>query len=157
MNKKQPLSLGSVVPAITAINEEASPIDFHTIFSKGITLVYFYPKANTPGCTAEACSLRDAYETLRDKDGNPIQILGVSKDTPQVQKKFQQKFQLPFMLIADCDGAVAKAFSVETIPLIGITKRQSFLVKNGVVVWSSLAAKTNDAGEEVQNALDKLE
>ncbi|MFI0348167.1 MAG: peroxiredoxin [Chthoniobacterales bacterium] len=154
---KQPLSIGTTVPPVTALTQDSELIDFQTIFSRGTTLVYFYPKANTPGCTAEACSLRDAYETLRDKEGNGIEILGVSKDTPAAQKKFQQKYQLPFPLIADYDGVVAKAFAVTTIPLTGITKRQSFLVKNGIIVWSSLAAKTSGAAEEVQNALDNLD
>lgn len=155
--KNKPLTTGEVVPPITALNQEEEIIDFQEVFSKGITLVYFYPKANTPGCTAEACSLRDAYESLNDKKGNKIQILGVSKDTPAAQKKFHQKYQLPFSLIADTDGKVAKAFAVSTIPLTGITKRQSFLVDHGRVVWSSLAAKTSGAAEEIQKALDILE
>ena len=149
----KPLSVGEMVPSITALNQDAKLIVFAEIFSRGTTLVYFYPKADTPGCTAEACSLRDGWEILRDMAGQKIQILGVSKDKPEAQKKFQQKYNLPFDLIADVDGKVAKAFGVPMIPIVGVSQRQSFLVQEGKVVWSSLKAKTKEAAEEVQQAL----
>lgn len=152
-HSSKPLTVGEVVPSITALNQDAKPVSFDEIFSKGTTLVYFYPKADTPGCTAEACSLRDSWETLRDMADQKIQILGVSKDKPEAQKKFQQKYQLPFDLIADVDGKVAKAFGVPVIPIIGVSQRQSFLIQDGKVIWSSLKAKTKEAAEEVQNAL----
>jgi len=118
-----------------------------------VTLVYFYPKAETPGCTAEACSLRDAYEGLHAKG---LQILGVSKDSVEAQKKFQENRKLPFTLIADPEGKVADAFHVPLIPVVGVTKRQSFLIKDGKLVWSSLSAQTSSAAQEVQKALDSL-
>ena len=148
-----PLALGDKLPSIIALNQDAKPISFDEIFSQGVTLVYFYPKADTPGCTAEACSLRDGWEALRDLAGQKIQILGVSKDKPEAQKKFQQKYQLPFDLIADVDGKVAKAFGVPVIPIAGMSKRQSFLIQEGKVIWSSLKAKTKEAAEEVLEAL----
>lgn len=152
-NSSQPLSIGDRLPSITALNQDGVMISFDDVFSQGVTLVYFYPKADTPGCTAEACSLRDGWEALLDKAGKKIQIFGVSKDKPTAQKKFQQKYQLPFDLIADVDGKVAEAFHVPLIPIAGMSKRQSFLVKNGKIIWSSLKAKTKEAAEEVQSAL----
>ncbi len=149
----KPLAIGDQISSITALNQDAKPVSFDEIFSKGTTLVYFYPKADTPGCTAEACSLRDGWEALRDMAGQKIQILGVSKDKPEAQKKFQQKYQLPFDLIADVDGQVAKAFGVPMIPIVGVSQRQSFLIQEGKVIWSSLKAKTKEAAEEVKNAL----
>lgn len=154
--KAEPLSLGASAPLITALDQNGKPVSFGDVYAKGITLVYFYPKADTPGCTAEACSLRDAYTTLRDRDGKEIQILGVSKDKPEAQKKFQEKYQLPFTLIADQDGTVAKAFGVTLIPVIGLTSRQSFLIKDGKIVWSSLKAETKGAADEIQKALRAL-
>ena len=153
----EPLSLGASAPQITALDQHGKSISFADVYAKGITLVYFYPKADTPGCTAEACSLRDAYTTLRDNDGKEIQILGVSRDKPEAQKKFQEKYQLPFTLIADQDGSVAKAFGVTLIPVIGLTSRQSFLIKDGKIAWSSLKAETSGAAEEVQKALRELQ
>lgn len=147
------LSVGSPAPQITANDQDGKPVNFADVYSKGITLVYFYPKAETPGCTAEACSLRDAYEGLHAKG---LQILGVSKDSVEAQKKFQQNRKLPFTLIADTDGRVADAFHVPLIPVIGVTKRQSFLIKDGKLAWSSLSAQTGGAAQEVQKALDTL-
>ena len=140
----KPLALGVTLPKIEALNQDGKPIVFDEVFSKGTTLVYFYPKADTPGCTAEACSLRDGWETLRDMAGQKIQILGVSKDKPEAQKKFQKKYNLPFDLIADVDGKVAKAFGVPMIPIVRVSQRQSFLIQEGKVIWSSLKAKTKE-------------
>ena len=127
---------------------------FGDVYAKGITLVYFYPKAETPGCTKEACSLRDSYATLQ---GNGLQILGVSRDTPEAQKKFRDNQHLPFTLIADTDGKVAEAFHVPMIPVIGVPMRQSFIIKDGKVAWASLSAQTSGAAKEVQSALDSLQ
>ena len=149
-----PLPIGTVAPQITAIDQNGKTVVFGDVYKKGITLVYFYPKAETPGCTAEACSLRDAYESLQAKG---LQILGVSKDTVEAQKKFQENRKLPFTLIADPDGKVAEAFHVPLIPVIGVTQRQSFIIKDGSLVWSSLSAQTSGAAEEVQKALDTLQ
>jgi len=148
-----PLPIGSPAPQITALNQDGESINFADVYAKGVTLVYFYPKAETPGCTAEACSLRDAYEGLHAKG---LQILGVSKDTPAAQKKFKENRKLPFTLIADTDAKVAAAFAVPTYPVVGMTKRQSFLIKDGKLAWSSLSAETSGAAQEVQKALDSL-
>lgn len=150
----EPLVLGSPAPQITANDQDGKSINFADVYAKGITLVYFYPKAETPGCTAEACSLRDAYEGLHAKG---LQILGVSKDSAEEQKKFQENRKLPFTLIADTDGKVAAAFAVPLYPVVGVTKRQSFLIQDGKLVWSSLSAQTSGAAEEVQKALDTLQ
>lgn len=149
----EPLALGVPAPQLVAKNQDGKDVVFADVYSKGMTLVYFYPKAETPGCTAEACSLRDAYEGLHAKG---LQILGVSKDTVEAQKKFQENRKLPFTLIADPEGKVAEAFHVPLIPVIGVTKRQSFIIKDGKIAWSSLSAQTGGAAQEVQKALDTL-
>src|SRR6202012_5022358 len=81
------LDLEADAPALTAADQDGAQVSFGDIYKKGITLVYFYPKADTPGCTAEACSLRDSYADLRAKG---IQVIGVSEDKAEAQKKFQQ-------------------------------------------------------------------
>lgn len=72
-------------------------------------VVFFYPKANTPGCTAEACDLRDNYERFQ---ANNYVLLGVSADPQKAQAKFKEKFNFPFPLIADEDRSVIEAFGV---------------------------------------------
>src|SRR5262245_37289753 len=107
--KAEPLAVGAKAPDITAKDQDGEPVSFADVYAKGITLVYFYPKAGTPGCTAQACSLRDSFADLK---GEGLQILGVSEDTVTSQKKFKDENKLPFTLIADRDGQVARAFGV---------------------------------------------
>ena len=145
------IDLGAPAPAITALDQDGASVNFADTYKKGITLVYFYPKADTPGCTKEACSLRDSFPALAQRG---IQILGVSEDIPDAQKKFQDKYKLPFTLIADHDGAVATAFGVPL--MMGIAKRQSFLVQDGKIVWRDLKASTSQQAADVSKALDSL-
>lgn len=72
-------------------------------------LLYFYPKDDTPGCTTEACSFRDNYAALQNAG---LVVLGVSKDTSKSHKKFTQKYELPFPLLADVDGVVCEAYGI---------------------------------------------
>jgi thioredoxin-dependent peroxiredoxin len=150
-----PLAVGAPAPQVSAIDEAGKPIQFADVYAKGTTLVYFYPKADTPGCTAEACSLRDSYTGLH---GKGLQIIGVSRDNADAQKKFQDKYKLPFTLVADADGKVAEAFGVPMMMggLIPVASRQSFIVKNGKIAWTSLKAQTKGSAAEVQKALDGL-
>jgi peroxiredoxin Q/BCP len=134
-----PLAVGAKAPEITAPNQDGKPVKFADVYAKGPTLVYFYPKADTPGCTKQACSLRDDYSKLQGKN---IQVIGVSEDSADAQKKFQEKYTLPFTLIADTDGKVAAAFGV---PMRGkVTQRQSFLIRDGKVVWNMLEKTSTD-------------
>ena len=150
-----PLAVGAPAPQISAIDQEGKPINFANVYAKGITLVYFYPKAGTSGCTAEACSLRDSYDKLK-ADG--LQIIGVSRDNPDAQKHFQDQYKLPFTLVADTDGKVAEAFGVPMMlgGILPVAERQSFIVKDGKIAWNSLKAQTKGSAEEVQKGLDGL-
>jgi peroxiredoxin Q/BCP len=103
--------------------------------------------------TTKADPSRSTFESLKAEN---LQIVGVSRDTPASQKKFQQKYNLPFSLVADADGKVAEAFGVGGVMGLPVSKRQSFLIKNGLVVWISLSAKTGEHAAEVQAALDSL-
>jgi thioredoxin-dependent peroxiredoxin len=73
------------------------------------TILYFYPKDNTPGCTAEACSLRDDYEMLKSKG---FEVIGVSPDPEKSHKNFVEKYTLPFKLIADAEKEILQAYGV---------------------------------------------
>ncbi len=150
-----PLAVGTTAPQVSAIDQEGKPINFTDVYAKGTTLVYFYPKAGTSGCTAEACSLRDNYEKLH-ADG--LQIIGVSRDNPGAQKRFQDENKLPFTLVADTDGKVAEAFGVPMMMggILPLAQRQSFIVKDNKIAWNSLKAQTAGSAAEVQKALDGL-
>jgi peroxiredoxin Q/BCP len=150
-SRPKPLSAGDPAPKISAVDHEGAPIDLGRIGAQGLALVYFYPKADTPGCTAQGCSLRDAFEDLA-RDG--LSILGVSRDRPEAQKKFREKFRLPYPLVADFDGRVAEAFGVPTI--LGFAARQSFLIRDGRIVWTARSAQTTQHAEEVRQALKKM-
>jgi peroxiredoxin Q/BCP len=78
-------------------------------FRGNYVVLYFYPRADTPGCTVEACEFRDAYKKI-EKAG--AVILGISPDTPKAQKKFEEKYTLPFTLLGDADKTVCNAFGV---------------------------------------------
>jgi peroxiredoxin Q/BCP len=149
--RAEPLAVGAAAPEVTAPDQNGQPVVFKDVYAKGPTLVYFYPKADTPGCTKQACSLRDDWAALKAKG---IQVLGVSGDKPEAQKKFEEKFQLPFTLVADSEGKVAAGFGVPFFN--GIAKRMSFLVKDGKVVWNMLSASTAEHSKDVIKAFDAL-
>ncbi len=152
--RAEPLAVGAQAPAVTGVTENGTTIDLGTIYPKGYTLVYFFPKADTPGCTAEGCSLRDAYQDLSDKG---VTVIGVSTDDVAAQKAFKEKYHFPFTLIADKDQTIVKAFGVPTmkVPALGtLAHRQSFLInKEGRIVWRDLKASTKEQAADVLKAL----
>lgn len=103
------LPVGTAAPAFTARDTNGNLVKLSDFAGKTLVL-YFYPKDDTPGCTKEACSFRDSYSEFRNKD---IAVLGVSRDDEASHQKFTQKFNLPFPLLADTDGAITKAYDVE--------------------------------------------
>lgn len=102
------LQVGDPAPAFNAINEKGEKVSLSDFAGKKLVL-YFYPKDDTPGCTAEACSLRDGYGQFLAKG---YEILGVSPDSAKKHAKFIEKYSLPFSLLADEDHAVATAYGV---------------------------------------------
>ena len=152
-SKVKALEVGDQAPVIVVADQSGTDISLADVYAKGPTLVYFYPKADTPGCKAQACSLRDSFADLSAEN---LQILGVSRDSSESQKKFQGKYNLPFTLLADLDGKVAEAFGVPSILGMPVSRRQSFIVKGEKIVWKSASAKTGDHAAEVQAALDAL-
>ncbi len=102
------LALGKKAPAFKGVNQNNETVSLKDFAGKKLVL-YFYPKDDTPGCTAEACSLRDHYSTFVKKG---YAILGVSPDSPAKHQKFIAKYNLPFSLLADEDHAIAEAYGV---------------------------------------------
>jgi thioredoxin-dependent peroxiredoxin len=95
-------------PDFSTTDENGKEVALKDLRGKTVVL-YFYPKADTPGCTKEACEFRDTYSAIK-KTG--AVLLGISKDTAASQKKFQEKFSLPFPLLADAEKKIANLFGV---------------------------------------------
>jgi thioredoxin-dependent peroxiredoxin len=145
-----PIAEGAEAPKLTVTDQDGKTFDLASVYAKGFTVVYFYPKADTPGCTKQACSLRDAFTQLSDKG---VSVIGVSTDKPEAQKAFKEKYKLPFTLVADPEAVLVKAFGVPVMN-IGLATRQAYLVnQQGKIVWRSLKASTDQQAADVLAAM----
>lgn len=139
----EPLKVGDAAPDATAITETGAKISLAEVYKKQpYTLVYFYPKADTPGCTKQGCSLRDVNAELTKKG---VAILGVSTDSTADQKAFKDKYNFPFPLIADTDKAVIKAFGQAGT---NRASREAYLIKDGKIVYKDTGV-TEKQGENI--------
>jgi peroxiredoxin Q/BCP len=102
------LKEGDKAPDFTAKDQNGKTVSLSGFKGKNVIL-YFYPKDDTPGCTAEACDFRDNYQSLLSKG---FEVIGVSTDDEKSHKKFESKYNLPFTLIADADKHIVEAYSV---------------------------------------------
>ena len=147
------LNIGSTLPAFVGVDQNGEEISSNDFSGKRL-VVYFYPKDNTPGCTAQACSLRDDYSALLE---NNIAVIGVSADSVSSHKKFIDKFQLPFPLIADTEKTLLNLFGVwGPKKFMGKTydgiHRTSFLFDvNGLLVKVIEKPNTKNHAEEIIN------
>jgi thioredoxin-dependent peroxiredoxin len=102
------LKEGDAAPDFTARDAEGNEVSLEGLRGRRVVL-YFYPKDDTPGCTKQACSLRDSHSVF---EGQGIKVLGVSLDDEESHRKFAAKYDLPFTLLADTDHAVADRYGV---------------------------------------------
>jgi peroxiredoxin Q/BCP len=145
------LDIGAQAPDFTAPDQDGKPVSLRDLRGKKV-VVYFYPKDNTPGCTKEACSFRDHFAPLTEQG---VVVLGVSPDSEASHRKFADKHQLPFTLLADPDHAVAEAFGAwgeKTLygrKFMGILRSTFLIDEAGVIrhVWKK--PKTDVHAEEV--------
>lgn len=151
MLRAEPIEVGQDAPQVEGITETGEKVRFDDYYKKGAVLVYFYPKADTPGCTAQACNLRDAYTSLKVAG---VAVIGVSMDPPEAQLAFKEKYHLPFTLIADTTGKVVNAFGVPYVETYA--RRQAFLIKGGKIVWRDLQATPDTQAQDALAALEKL-
>ena len=130
------LKVGDKVPDFSALDENGNTIKLSDYRGKKL-IVFFYPRANTPGCTAEACNLRDNYTELREQG---FELLGVSADSQKRQANFKNKYKFPFPLLADRDHIVIDAFGVWGPKKFmgrtfnGIHRKTFVMDENGIVV-----------------------
>lgn len=150
-----PLAAGTKAPEITLLTDEGT--EFHLSRLKGQTVVlYFYPKADTPGCTKESCSFRDAFPNLRKANAA---VLGISPDTPAAQAKFRKKYSLPFTLLCDTEHAVAESYGVWVEKsmygkkYMGIERTTFIIGPDGTIAKVFPKVKVDGHAEEVLAAL----
>ena len=149
------IKIGDKAPEVLGVNEEGQEIKVSDYKGKKIAL-YFYPKDNTPGCTAQACSLRDGYSDLL-KAG--YEVIGVSIDSQKSHTKFKEKNNLPFTIIADEDKSLVEKFGVwGEKKLYGKTYmgtfRTTFIInENGIIekIISPKEVKTKDHSNQILN------
>ena len=130
------LKAGDAAPRFTLPDKDGNPVHLDDLRARGPVVVYFYPKDATPGCTAEACAFRDAYEDFRDAGA---EVVGISSDSADSHQKFAGHHRLPFVLLADQGGRVRGQFGVpKTFGLI--SGRVTYVIdREGVIrhVFSS--------------------
>lgn len=145
------MNIGDKIPEVLGTDANGKEVKASDFAGKKLA-IYFYPKDNTPGCTAEACSLRDGYAELRAAG---YEIVGVSKDSEASHRKFADKYTLPFTLIADTDLRLNEAFGVwQKKKMAGReymgTVRTTFLTdENGVVTDIISKVNTKDSARQI--------
>jgi len=152
------LKEGDAAPAIHAVDERGEPFHLAALKGKNVVL-YFYPKADTPGCTRESCEFRDHSKKFAKAD---TVIVGVSPDKSAAQSKFKDKFDLPFTLLADTDHKVAEAYgawaekSMYGRKYMGI-ERSTFLIgKDGKLKKIFHKVKPDGHADQVYEALQAI-
>lgn len=145
------LKIGDKLPEFEGINQNGETIDSKKFDGKKL-VVFFYPKANTPGCTAEACNLRDHYSELQQQG---FQLLGVSADPVKSQKNFSTKFELPFDIIADENRDIIEKFGVWQMKkfmgreFMGIVRTTFVFDEKGICTQVIDKVKTKDHAAQI--------
>ena len=148
------LKQGSKAPEIELLDQNGKSFSLAKQ-GKGKILIYFYPKADTPGCTQQSCGLRDIKSDI-----GRTKIVGISPDKPEKQKKFDDKYELGFPLLADTENVVAKAFkvwkkkSMYGREYMGI-ERSAFLIQDGVILEAWYKVSPKDTPLNLLKALGK--
>ena len=145
------LKVGDKIPDFKAKDTNGTDFDSQNVVGQKPLVIYFYPKDNTPGCTAEACSFRDQYEDFKDLGA---EVIGVSSDSVASHQKFTKQYQLPFILLSDPDKKIRNLFGVPS-GLFGLLPgRVTYVVdKNGIIqmIFDSMLA-----GKHISKALKAI-
>ncbi|NCQ96534.1 MAG: peroxiredoxin [Microcystis wesenbergii Mw_MB_S_20031200_S109] len=124
------IKVGDQVPNFSLPSQTGTTVNISDLIGKKSLVIYFYPKDDTPGCTAESCAFRDSYEVFTDAGA---EVIGISADTPQSHQQFAQKYNLPFTLLSDTDNRVRKLFGVPST-LFVLPGRVTYIIdKEGIV------------------------
>lgn len=134
------LGVGDKIPNFSAKDSYGNEFESNSIIGKKTVVLYFYPKDNTPGCTAQACSFRDQYEDFKDLGA---EVIGISSDSEVSHQKFTKQYKLPFMLLSDNNKKLRTLFGVKTNLFGLLPGRVTYVIdKNGIIqlVFDSLVS-----------------
>ncbi len=124
------IKVGDRVPDFSLPSQTGTTVNISDLIGKKFLVIYFYPKDDTPGCTAESCAFRDSYEVFTDAGA---EVIGISADSPQSHQQFAQKYNLPFTLLSDSDNRVRKLFGVPST-LFVLPGRVTYIIdQEGIV------------------------
>lgn len=151
--KAQGVQVGSAMPQLQLMDQHGQLQSLQTLTAGQVAVVYFYPKDDTPGCTAEACSFRDQYKDFEDAGAV---VIGISGDDAASHKKFAEKYRLPFTLLADTQKLARKAFNVPTDLLGMIPGRVTYVFDREGICRGVFRSQTK-ARQHVDEALQMIQ
>jgi len=152
MSQTNNIVVGDKVPTFTLKDQNNNDFDMKLFKGKKPMVIYFYPKDDTPGCTKEACSFRDEFEVFTDLN---VEVIGISSDNVDSHKKFSEKYNLPFTLLADTEKKAQKLFGVPKSFMGLVPGRVTYVVdKNGIIVHVFNSMK--DAEKHISESLSIL-
>ncbi len=137
------LQVGDKIPNFSAKDSNGNDFESSSVIGKKSVVFYFYPKDNTAGCTAQACSFRDQYEDFKDLGA---EVIGISSDSVQSHEKFAKRYKLPFVLLSDSDKKLRSLFGVKTNLFGLLPGRVTYVAdKNGIIklVFDSMNASSH--------------
>lgn len=137
------LKVGDKLPLFGAKDQNGNDFYIQSVLEKKVLVIYFYPKDDTPGCTKQACFLRDQYEDFKQIGA---EVIGISGDSVSAHKKFTHKYDLPFILLSDGDKSLRKLFGVPSSFMGLLPGRVTFIIdKKGIVrmIHNSMDAQTH--------------
>ncbi|RXR20373.1 peroxiredoxin [Flavobacterium amnicola] len=125
------LKIGDRLPLFGAKDQNGNDFYIQSVLEKKVLVIYFYPKDDTPGCTKQACFLRDQYEEFK---AIGAEVIGISGDSVPAHKKFASKYDLPFILLSDADKSLRKLFGVKSNMMGLLPGRVTYVVdKKGII------------------------
>lgn len=125
------LKVGDKLPLFGAKDQNGNDFTINSVLGEKVLVIYFYPKDDTPGCTKQACFLRDQYEEFKSIGA---EVIGISGDSVPAHRKFASKYDLPFILLSDSDKSLRRLFGVKTNLLGLLPGRVTYIVdKNGYI------------------------
>jgi len=143
------IQVGDKAPDFTLPSQSGEPVRLHDRLGDRVVVLYFYPKDDTPGCTAEACAFRDSHEAFTDADA---EVIGISSDSTSRHAAFAGRHQLPFTLVSDQGGQIRKSYGVPTT--LGILPgRVTYVIDRTGTVRHVFNSMTN-IGQHINDALD---
>jgi peroxiredoxin Q/BCP len=149
------LQAGDIAPAFTLLSDTEERVSLSDFAGRRI-LLYFYPKAGTPGCTKQACALRDLHPDIQDQS---LVVIGVSPDSPEALRRFRAKYNLPFVLLSDPDRKVATLYGawgekqLYGRSLFGVLRSHVAIDEEGRILEIDLKVKPLETAEMAQRLM----